>query len=40
MRVIIYGDFGCPYSNLASQVAGRLIRGRMARIGSQAARAA
>jgi len=32
MRVIVYGDFNCPYSYLASQRADRLMRSEMARI--------
>ncbi|HVB45240.1 MAG TPA: DsbA family protein [Streptosporangiaceae bacterium] len=32
MRVIIYGDFNCPYSYLASQRADRLIRGKIAQV--------
>jgi 2-hydroxychromene-2-carboxylate isomerase len=32
MRVIVYGDFNCPYSYLASQRVDRLMRGELARI--------
>ena len=36
MSVIVYGDFNCPYSYLASQRVDRLVRGGMARIGWRA----
>jgi 2-hydroxychromene-2-carboxylate isomerase len=32
VKVIIYGDFNCPYSYLASQRADRLARGGIARV--------
>lgn len=32
MKLTVYGDFNCPYSNLASQRADQLIRGGMAQV--------